>query len=515
MTTSGAPAGGPGVLLVLDGWGQAPSTPDNALAAARTPVLDTLRAQYPSTLAAASGDAVGLLPGTVGNSEIGHMVIGAGRPLLYDSLLVQQAIDAGTLRVHPRLADLCTRLAAEDRALHLIGLCSDGQIHANVDHLRDLLSAAASHGVARVWIHSITDGRDVADGTGQSYLRRVIRLTEETGAGLIATVIGRGYAMDKAGNLELTRAAVELVADAVGAPVAVPEDAVHASERGDEWVEPSVVTGVGGGTPGATIADGDALLWFNFRSDRIQQFADQLLAHLEGTGRTVRAVSLAQYDTTAEIPALVQRADASGGLGDELVAAGVRSVRIAEAEKFEHVTYYINGRDSTPHGVEEHIRITGDEPPDYRTRPHMNLDKVTDAVLAAVVRSDADLVIANLANIDVVGHTGDYEATVKACEFTDAAVERITAAAREAGRWVLLVGDHGNAEQMTKSGPDGTARPYGGHTTNPVPLIVMPAPGQKAHAVLPDDATLADVAPTILHLLGHKPGSVMTGRTLL
>ncbi|WP_329182767.1 2,3-bisphosphoglycerate-independent phosphoglycerate mutase [Actinacidiphila glaucinigra] len=511
MSTAGPEFAGPGMVVVLDGWGHAGPADDNALTAADTPVLDELVERYPSTLADASGEAVGLLPGTVGNSEIGHMVIGAGRPLPYDSLLVQQAIDSGALRAHGELATVLGDLAASGTALHLIGLCSDGQIHAHVEHLADLLAAAAAHQVQRVFIHAITDGRDVADGTADGYLQRVTELAAAAGTGQVATVIGRGYALDKAGNLELTEQAVALVADGVGARVKTVDQAVAGSTRGDEWVAPSVLTAAGD----ADIADGDAVVWFNFRSDRIQQFADALVEHLAATGRTVQMLSLAQYDTRASIPALVRRADASGGLGDELAAAGLRSVRIAEAEKFEHVTYYINGRDSTVRDVEEHVRVTGDQAPDYLSRPQMNLGRVTDAVTKAAARTDVDLVIANLANIDVVGHTGNYAATVKACEHTDAAVARVLDAARDSGRWVLLVGDHGNAEKMTKQAPDGTTRPYGGHTTNPVPLVIVPAGAGAPAPVLPARASLADVAPTVLHLLGHKPGSAMTGRPLL
>ncbi|MGV4891439.1 2,3-bisphosphoglycerate-independent phosphoglycerate mutase [Streptomyces viridosporus] len=502
---------GPGILLVLDGWGHADTADDNALTLAHTPVLDDLVARHPSTLAEASGDAVGLLPGTVGNSEIGHMVIGAGRPLPYDSLLVQQAIDSGFLRTHPRLGALLEKTAAAAGALHLIGLCSDGQIHAHVEHLSELLAAAAAHQVQRVFIHAITDGRDVADHTGETYLARVAELTAQAGAGQIATVIGRGYAMDKAGNLDLTEQAVTLVADGHGSPTDSVHTAVGARERGDEWVPATVLTPAGD----ARIADGDTVLWFNFRSDRIQQFADRLSEHLTATGRSVDMVSLAQYDTRTAIPALVERADASGGLADELDAAGLRSVRIAEAEKFEHVTYYINGRDATVRSGEEHVRITGDGKADYVARPRMNLDRVTAAVVEAAARTDVDLVIANLANIDVVGHTGNLAATVTACEATDAAMEQILQAARDSRRWVLAVGDHGNAECMTKQAPDGTVRPYGGHTTNPVPLVVVPDRSDTPAPVLPERATLADVAPTVLRLLGHKPGSAMTGRPLL
>ncbi|MFI8093255.1 2,3-bisphosphoglycerate-independent phosphoglycerate mutase [Streptomyces sp. NPDC086080] len=511
MSTPEPVLAGPGVLLVLDGWGHADAADDNALTLAHTPVLDDLVARHPSTLAEASGEAVGLLPGTVGNSEIGHMVIGAGRPLPYDSLLVQQAIDSGSLRTHPRLGALLEKTAAAAGALHLIGLCSDGQIHAHVEHLGELLAVAAAHQVQRVFIHAITDGRDVADHTGETYLTRVTELTARTGAGRIATIIGRGYAMDKAGKLDLTEQAVALVADGHGTSTDSIHTAVGASERGDEWVPATVLTPAGD----ARIADGDTVLWFNFRSDRIQQFADRLSEHLTATGRSVDMVSLAQYDTRTAIPALVERADASGGLADELAAAGLRSVRIAEAEKFEHVTYYINGRDATERSGEEHVRITGDGEADYVARPRMNLDRVTAAVVEAAARTDVDLVIANLANIDVVGHTGNLAATVTACEATDAAMEQILRAARDGRRWVLAVGDHGNAEHMTKQAPDGTVRSYGGHTTNPVPLVVVPNRSDTPAPALPERATLADVAPTVLHLLGHKPGSAMTGRPLL
>ncbi|MFC6064095.1 2,3-bisphosphoglycerate-independent phosphoglycerate mutase [Streptomyces ochraceiscleroticus] len=505
----------PGVLLVLDGWGHGPATEDNAIARAHTPVLDALATKYPTTYVDASGEAVGLLPGTVGNSEIGHMVIGAGRPLEYDSLLVQRGIDSGALREHPLLSETLSGLAREDRALHLVGLASDGQIHAHIEHLRELLDIAAAHQVPRVWIHAITDGRDVADGTAAEYLRRAEAIAAAAGAGRIATVSGRGYALDKSGDLGFTRPVTAAIADGDGPRASNAEAATTNAPRGDVWIEPTVLTGEDD-TPLGAIADGDAVLFTNFRSDRIQQLADHLLDHLRSGPhpRHVTALSLAEYDTRASIPALVGRADASGGLADELEGHGLRSVRIAEKEKFEHVTYYINGRDDRRRETEEHIQVAGDTAPDYTARPEMNLGRVTDAVVNAAARDEVALVIANLANIDVVGHTGDAEATVRATEFTDQAVERIRVAAEAAGRWVLLVGDHGNAEQMAKAGPDGKPRPYGGHTTNPVPVIVVSAPESMLPDRLVEPGTLADIAPTVLTLLGRTPGPAMTGRSL-
>ncbi|MET8155526.1 2,3-bisphosphoglycerate-independent phosphoglycerate mutase [Sphaerisporangium sp. NPDC005289] len=500
-----------GMLLVLDGWGHAAPSPANALSRAATPHLDALMAEYPSTLVEASGEAVGLLPGTVGNSEIGHMVIGAGRPLPYDSLLVQQQIESGALAANPLLVTACERLARTGRALHLVGLCSDGQIHAHIGHLREFLRVAAAHGVPEVWIHAITDGRDVGDGTAAAYLDEIGKFTAEAGTGRVASVVGRGYALDKSGDLTLTTAAAQAVMDGTGVRVARPHDAL-AGQKSDEWVAPSVVVDEQDAPVGA-VADGDAVLFTNFRSDRIQQLADHLAAHLAAWDVTL--LSLARYDTQASIPPLVDRADASGGLADELERHGLRSVRIAEREKFEHVTYYLNGRDDRARSIEEHVRISGDGLADYRSRPEMNLSAVVYALGEAAVRTDVALVVANLANIDVVGHTGDADATVLAAEHTDAAVGRLISAARAAGRWVLLVGDHGNAEQMTRPDAEGRERPYGGHTTNPVPLILAPAPEAPVPGRLRDGGTLADVAPTILALLGHPPGAAMTGRPLL
>lgn len=502
----------PGVLLVLDGWGHAQPAEDNAITRAKTPVLDALAAKHASTLLDASGESVGLPTGTVGNSEIGHMVIGAGRPLAYDSLLVQRAIEGGDLRRHPEFGATLDRLAGEGRALHVIGLMSDGRIHADIEHVAELLAVAAEHEVPRVWIHAITDGRDVADDTAVACLRQVESIAARIGIGAIATVTGRGYALDKSGDLALSTSTALAIADGAGEHATSAEAAATASTRGDVWVAPTALTGPDG-LPVGPIAPGDAILFANFRSDRIQQLADVLLEYL--APREVAAWSLAQYDTRTAIPALVLRADAAGGLADEFERHGLRSVRVAEKEKFEHVTYYVNGRDARRRDVEEHVMIRGDGAADYVARPEMNIDRVAAAVAEACARPEVALVVANLANIDVVGHTGDLAATIQATEYTDLAVERICAAAEAAGRWVVLVGDHGNAECMTRPGADGTPRPYGGHTTNPVFAIVVPAPGTTAPETLPDDGTLADIAPTVLALLGRPAGSAMTGRTLL
>ncbi|MFD4691583.1 2,3-bisphosphoglycerate-independent phosphoglycerate mutase [Streptomyces sp. NPDC058463] len=502
--------GTPGILLVLDGWGHAEPSDANALAAASTPYLDSLLANCPTALADASGTAVGLLPGTVGNSEIGHMVIGAGRPIAYDSVLVQEEISTGRMRTNRELVEVLTRLAATGGALHLIGLSSDGMIHADVRHLQELLCIAAQFSVPRVRIHAITDGRDVANDTAATYLGLVDTFTEEAGIGEVVTVVGRGYALDKSGDLELTEKVALAVVEGKGEAISEPREALALTQRGDEWVPPCVVTGADGRALGM-VEDGDAVLFTNFRSDRIQQLADDL--HRRLAGRQITFLSLAQYDTRAPIPPLVHRSDAGGGLAEQLAAHGVRSVRVAETEKFEHVTYYLNGRNASPVPVEEHVKITGHAAPDYQARPEMNIDQVTEAVVAAARRDDVPLVVANLANIDVVGHTGHFDATRQAAEHTDRAVEAICRSARATGRWVLLVGDHGNAEKMLTEGADEAPRPYGGHTSNPVPAVLVPAPGQDTLKPA-GSVTLADIAPSVLSLLGLAVAPRMTGRAL-
>ncbi|GAB3288618.1 2,3-bisphosphoglycerate-independent phosphoglycerate mutase [Parasphingorhabdus pacifica] len=501
-----------GVLLVLDGWGQAPPGPDNAIAAADTPFLNELRETHPVLSLDASGAAVGLPDGVVGNSEIGHLVMGAGRPLTYDSLLVQRQAESGELRTNSLLREVCTRLAEIGSALHLVGLCSDGRIHSDIAHFAELLHAAAEAGLGEVWLHPITDGRDVADHSAGGYLARLAEMAESAGVGTFATVIGRNYAMDKSGNATLTEAACRLLLDA-DAPGAAPDVITAAGAgAGDAALPPTVISKSGG----TGVRDGDAVLFANFRSDRtaplVEAVADRLV-----TGReNVRLLSLAQYDTRATVPALVPRADASGGLADALEGAGIRSVRIAEREKFEHVTFFVNGRDARARPGEEHqcvASVTGD---DYVARPEMNVDGVAQHVIDAVARDDVALVMANLANIDVVGHTGDYAATVRGTEAVDRAVGRICRNARAAGRWVLLVGDHGNGEQMSQRSADGVTRPYGGHTHNKVPCILLPAKNDEP--VLADNGAplrLASVAPTVLELLGVPKPAGMSEPSLL
>lgn len=503
-----------GTLLILDGWGESAPGPGNAIRAANTPTLDDLLTRYPSVRLCASGSAVGLPEGVVGNSEIGHLVMGAGRPLEYDSLLVQRQADNGELRSHPLLLEVCRDLATAGRALHLIGLCSQGRIHSDSAHFGELLRAAGGAGLHDVRIHAITDGRDVANGTARQCLVQLAGMAAAAGVGRCVSVIGRNYAMDKSGKFTLLERACQLILDGQGDHTA--EDlaaAVAADPEEDGWWPATVIACDGG--PRGGVRAGDAVLFANFRSDRTAPLADMVVDRLAATGREVRVFSLAQYDTHAWIPALVPRADASGGLADALDAAGVRSVRIAEREKFEHVTFFIDGRDARSRPLEEQVCVPTLANDDYVKCPQMNIAGVAQQVIAAGERDDVGLVIANLANIDVVGHTGHYDATVIATEAVDRAVAEICTAAEGSGRWVLLVGDHGNGEEMLQPSPAGGVRPYGGHTHNPVPCVLVAANDQTLFAPPGALPSLPSVGPTVLPLLGLEAPLAMSEPALL
>lgn len=505
----------PGILLILDGWGHAPPGPGNALAAADSPFLDKLLSNPHTLLLEASGRAVGLPEGVVGNSEIGHLVMGAGRPIEYDSLLVERQVKSGLLRSHPLLAEVCARLALNGGTLHLVGLSSDGRIHSDIDHLPEVLRAARDHQLHRVAIHAITDGRDVPDGTSSTYLARLAVMVKEIGVGFIASVVGRDYAMDKSGKTHLTAKACRLLLDGEAEDAAPDAEIVVRAHKGDGSVPPTAILSAAAGEP-VRVRDGDAIVFMNFRSDRTAPLADMVATSLASTDRTrVQLISLGQYDTRAAISPLVPRPDASGGLADALADAGVRSVRIAEREKFEHVTFFLNGRDARRRQGEERLLVPPGADCPVQHHPQMNVMRVAQNVVDAASRRDVGLVVANLANMDVVGHTGDYEATREAAVAVDRAAAYICTAARKSGHWVLLVGDHGNAEQMLVNTEDSDTVPvpYGGHTCNPVPCALVPAHHERLISP-PLPVAIPSIGPTVLRLLGLPVPATMSSPVL-
>ena len=506
----------PVVLCVLDGFGIAEAGPGNAVASARTPVFDRLWATSPRTELQASGRAVGLPDGQMGNSEVGHLNLGAGRVVMQSLSFVQSAIDDGSLFENEVLADLCDGVE-EGRALHLMGLVSDGGVHSDLRHLLALLDLAQRRGLQRVYLHAFTDGRDTAPDGGRGYLRQVTDHIEATrNPARIASVIGRYWAMDRDHRWDRTKRAYDaIVLGRADHHAASPDDAIEqAYERGetDEFVAPTLV--VPEGAEPVTLEDGDAVLWFNFRADRARQLAHALLdgPAWDGFDRErvarVRYASLMHVDATLDTPYALSLEELETPLGEVIAAAGLRQYRTAETEKYPHVTYFFNAKREAPYEGETRYMEPSPQVATYDLQPEMSASALTDATVRRLAEGDDAFVLINYANPDMVGHTGVFAAAVTACETVDACLGRLEAATLERGGVLLVLADHGNAETMlTRDGAPHTA-----HTTNPVPCVLVGGPTGVA---MRDGGVLGDVAPTVLDLLGLDAPALMTGRSLL
>jgi 2,3-bisphosphoglycerate-independent phosphoglycerate mutase len=488
---------GPVALVVLDGYGCAPDGPGNAVRLARTPVFDALWERWPHTTLAAAGRAVGLPDGQMGNSEVGHLNIGAGRVVAQDLVRVSDAVADGSLASNPALTAGFASARAGRGVLHVAGLVSDGGVHSHVDHLRAIVASALAAGVPRVAVHAFTDGRDVSPHQAAGLLRRLEQEWAGTGA-VIATVIGRHYAMDRDHRAERTERAREALVDGVGERAASASAGVEASYAAgvtDEFVEPIIL-----GDTGLRVARGDPLVFINFRPDRARQICHALQPTLG------LLVTMTRYDDTLGARVMFDDAPLTGTLADALEAAGLRQLHVAETEKYAHVTYFFDGGSERRHvGEDWELIASRRDVPTYDHAPEM--------AAAGVARCFAEhfgegyaFGVVNLANPDMVGHTGVLPAVIAAVEASDAALGVILAAVERAGGVALVTADHGNAEQMLE--PDGS--PHTAHTTNPVPLVVTRA-GVRLH----EGGKLGDLAPTVLALLGLRAPAEMTGRDLL
>jgi 2,3-bisphosphoglycerate-independent phosphoglycerate mutase len=472
-------------LVILDGWGCAPDGPGNAIALADTPTFDRLWETFPHTTLDASGPAAGLPPGQMGNSEVGHLTIGAGRRLHQDLMRVNAAIEDGSFFENPVLQSAFER----GKRVHLLGLVSHGGVHSHIEHLKALLQFAPE----KTWIHAFTDGRDVSP---TSAVRDLAELPLER----IATVVGRYYAMDRDNRLDRTQKAFDAIVDGRGtvSSSAGLLDAVQASyDAGitDEFLEPLCVEG----TP--RLEAGDTAIFFNFRPDRGRQLTKLLLDH------SVDVTTMTSYSSELDVPVVFGEQNVPNTLAEVLAAHGVRQLHVAETEKYAHVTYFFNG------GREEawpgETRLLVPSPRDvasYDLKPEMSAAGVADRVVAEVGDGYGFCVV-NFANPDMVGHTGSIPAVIEAVETADAALARVVERVTELGGVALITADHGNAEKMLED--DGVS-PHTAHTTNLVPLIVT-----AAGATLSDGGELADLAPTVLHLLGFEPPREMTGKLLV
>ncbi|MBI4576835.1 MAG: 2,3-bisphosphoglycerate-independent phosphoglycerate mutase [Planctomycetes bacterium] len=504
----------PAVLVIRDGWGVAPAGPGNAVNLARTPVLDRLLGEAPWALLACSGEAVGLPRGVMGNSEVGHMNFGAGRLVRMDVTRIDRAIADGSFASIPVLCDAMDR--ARQGALHLVGLCSDGQVHSAMGHVRALLELARSRGVARVWLHAITDGRDTAPDSSPRYLSEIEGWCDSLGVGRVATVSGRYFAMDRDRRWDRVGRAYDAMVHGRGETARSAVEVLrvsHAAGVTDEFVEPRVLVDEGG-APLGPVHGGDVVLSFNFRADRMRQLAHALTdARFEGFDRggapRPRLVCMTRYDEALDLPVAFAPQTFRRTFAEVVSGAGLRQLRIAETEKYAHVTFFFSCGREEPWAGEERVLVPSPRVATYDQSPAMSAVEVTDVLVDRVRRSAQEVVIVNYANADMVGHTGSIPAAVAACEAVDGCIGRVLEAAAGAGAAVLVTADHGNAEQMIDPVTGG---PHTAHTTHPVHVILVDP--SRPGARLAPGGRLLDVAPTLLDLLGVERPLEMEGRSL-
>ncbi|MGM0606175.1 MAG: 2,3-bisphosphoglycerate-independent phosphoglycerate mutase [Halobacteriota archaeon] len=498
-------------LVVLDGWGLGDHDRRDAVKAAETPTVDRLTEVGAYGTLTADGRAVGLPDGQMGNSEVGHLNIGAGRVVKQSYTRINDAIDDGRFYENEAIASAFEHADERDGRVHVMGLVSDGGVHSDVEHLQALIEMAAEYGVDAV-THAFTDGRDTSPTGGVDYLAALEATIDAAGTGEVATVSGRYYAMDRDRNWERTKRAYDAIVnrkaphEAASAVRAVQS----AYDRGvtDEFVEPTTIRG------GAELAAGDSIVWFNFRADRARQLV-RLLADIdpvwpfETDPPKTHLVTMTQYDRTFDFPVAFPPNRPKDTLGAVLSKAGKTQLRIAESEKYAHVTYFLNGGREVTFDREIRRIVNSPDVPTYDLQPEMSAPAVTDTAIDVIESDDPDVLVLNYANADMVGHTGDYEAAITAVEAVDEQLGRLVEAVTAAGGDVLITADHGNADDM------GTPEnPHTAHTYNPVPVIYLAADGTDGGRVVRAGGSLCDLAPTLLELIGVEQPAAMTGRSL-
>jgi 2,3-bisphosphoglycerate-independent phosphoglycerate mutase len=512
----------PVVLIIRDGWGLNPAgragieKEGDATLLAHTPVNDALRAGYPHATLDPGGEAVGLPHGQMGNSEVGHLNLGAGR-IVYQSLTrITKSIRDGAFFEIPVLKSLMHTLRSRGGRLHVMGLCSDGGVHSHVDHLYACLELAKRSGLAEVYVHCFTDGRDTSPTSGIETIRQVESHVRTTGVGAIATIVGRYYAMDRDKRWDRVALAYNALVLGEGTVRSDAADAMrqwYAEDKTDEFIPPTVIRHAGSDPNAPLVRDGDGILFFNFRADRAreltQAFMEESFAGFERKRRPkVDFVCLTEYKDTFHLPAAFPPEPLKNILADVLTARGLKQLRIAETEKYAHVTFFFNGGVEEPVAGEDRALIASPKVATYDLAPEMSAAGVTDELVRRLESNQYDVVICNYANPDMVGHTGSIPAAIRAVETTDAAVGRVLETLRKIGGVALVTADHGNAEKLR----DENGEPFTAHTTFPVEIFYV---GDDHAKWRMHSGILADVAPTMLQLLGIEPPAEMTGRSLL
>lgn len=507
---------GPVALIIIDGWGYSDSVEGNAIALAATPYYDEIREKYPHTLLEASGTRVGLPAGVMGNSEVGHLNMGAGRVIRMDVARVDYDIETGSFFRNPVLTDAIEGAKKRHKALHLMGLVSDGQVHSSQEHLYALVQMARQHDLNQVYIHCFLDGRDTPPASAVDYVHALQEKLQGIGTGQIASLVGRYYAMDRDKRWERTQRAYELLVHAVGQPATDPLTAIRASySKGitDEFVEPIYLMDANSAAV-ATIREGDAVIFFNFRPDRARQLTRALaiegFCEFDVTDRPrTHYVCFTLYDQTFSLPIAFPPFRHKNVLAEVWANLCVKNFRLAETEKYAHVTYFFNGGVEEEYKCERRLLVPSPRIATYDLDPAMSAFKVADNVLRGIDDDETDVFVVNFANPDMVGHTGKLDKTIEACQYVDTCVGWITQAVRRFKGITLITADHGNAEQMIDPK---TGQPHTAHTTNPVPfhLVDEAAKGTR----LRSGGALEDVAPTLLALLEVEQPTEMTGRDL-
>ncbi len=506
----------PLMLMILDGWGYREEKKDNAIEAGRTPYWHKLWDEYPHTTLECSGEAVGLPAGTMGNSEVGHLNIGAGRVVYQDFTRINLAIKDGSFFKNKTFLECFSKVKQSGGALHLMGLCSDIGVHAHIAHLFAILDLAKREGVKKVFIHCFTDGRDSPPTSGAGYIKKIEEKAMEVGNAKIATIMGRYYAMDRDKRWDRVEKAYRAIVDGFGVGASFSEEAVCRSyDKGetDEFIVPTVITEHG--RPMATMNDGDAVIFFNFRSDRAREITRALaLEDFDGFKRErvpklSYYVCMTEYDETFKLPVAFPPVQLKNIFGEVLSLNGLKQLRIAETEKYAHVTFFFNGGEEKSFPGEDRVLIPSPrEVPTYDKKPEMSAYGVTDEVIKKIESGAYDVIVLNFANGDMVGHTGIMEAAVRAVEAVDGCIARIVPAVLAKGGALFITADHGNCEEMA----DDHGGPMTAHTTDPVPIIYVS--NDAGVEKLRRGGGLSDIAPTMLELLKIAKPQEMTGTSL-
>jgi 2,3-bisphosphoglycerate-independent phosphoglycerate mutase len=511
----------PFILIILDGWGYTDNTVYNAIYSAKTPVWDKLWAECPRTLIQASGSDVGLPAEQMGNSEVGHMTIGSGRLVDQEFSRITRAIEDGSFYDNEALNEAFKLAATTDRALHLLGLLSPGGVHGHQDHIFRLLELAAQCGVEKIYLHAFLDGRDTPPKSAEENIHLAQLKMKELGKGQFASIIGRFYAMDRNKRWERTEQAYDLISQgkanyrSVDPFIAV--DMAYARGETDEFVSATAITE--SGEPPVQVENGDVIVFANYRADRARQLARAFTKEdfqsfpRENIPKLGAFISLTEYKANYEFPVAFPPTSLDNVFGQHISELGLKQCRIAETEKYAHVTFFFNGGEEQAFNGEDRILVPSPHIRTYNMQPEMSALEITDKLIEAMRSDKYDAIICNYANADMVGHTGDFQATIKAVETIDVCLGKVIEAAKQINAEILITADHGNAEQMKAFATEKIqSDPHTAHTTNLVPLIYI---GREAEVIPGISGSLADVAPTMLSLMGLEAPQEMTGKPLL